>query len=380
MGITGNLETMELSELLQWLSQGQKTGTLVVVNRRTAKQIYFRKGKIVSAASSDPREYLGHFLVRQGLIDEGQLAMAMSRQEEEKALLGRILVDMDLISENDLDEMLRRKAQEGIYDLFTWEAGEFRFLDGELPEYDMVPIALDVTGIILEATRRLDELNRIRTLIPSRLAVPVIVSDEWDALVRSAELDEGQRRILAAVNDDRTIEEIALEAHAGDYYASEVLYPLVKAGHLKVVRPRSTDEVSGTFETVELNAASLLEKGLALLEKGDLKEALHHLDAAESLEPDDTRVRKSKANAEVTIRKRLEEEGIVPSAVPRLTRPIEELGREAVSPKAGFLLSRIDGAYDLGSILKISPMSQLEALIVVRGLVKAGYVTLGGKG
>jgi hypothetical protein len=379
MGITGNLKTMELAELLQWLSQGQKTGTLVVVDRRVAKQIYFRKGKIISAASSDPKEYLGHFLVRQGYIDEQQLATAISRQEAEKALLGRILVDMELISEGDLDDMLRRKAEEGIYDLFTWEEGEFRFLDGELPKYDMVPISLDVTGIVLEATRRLDELQRIRSLIPSRLAVPVIVTDDWEALVGREELDEGQRRILAGVNDDRTIEEIALEAHASDYYVSEVLYPLVHGGYLKVVRPRYGGEETGPrVAPEELSAGSLLKKGLQYLEEDRLAEALRHLDAAASLAPDDARIRKTKADAEASIRRRLEKEGVVPSAVPRLTRSLEELSREAVSPKAGFLLSRINGTYDLGSILKISPMSQLEAMMVVQELVAAGHVRLGG--
>ena len=35
MGISGNLKTMVLAELLQWLSQGQKTGTLVIFDGRT---------------------------------------------------------------------------------------------------------------------------------------------------------------------------------------------------------------------------------------------------------------------------------------------------------------------------------------------------------
>ena len=376
MGITGNLETMELAELLQWLSQGQKTGTLVVVDRKVAKQIYFRKGKIISAASSDPREYLGHFLVRQGLIDEDELATAVSRQEEEKALIGRILVDMGSISEESLDEMLRRKAEEGIYDLFTWAEGEFRFLDGELPEYDMVPISLDVTGIVLEATRRLDELNRIRAVIPSRMAVPVVVAPDWESRLASERLEEGRRRILAAVDDDRTIEEIALEAHASDYYVSEVLYPLVQGGHLKIVKPRFTGEAGGAMEAVQLDAKALLEKAKTLLDEGRLQDALRHLDAAESLEPENSAVKKSKEEAEESIRRRLNREGVVPDAIPRLTRSLEDLGRENVSPKAGFLLSRVNGAYDLASILKISPMSPLEALLVVRELVEAGFVEL----
>ncbi len=72
-------------------------------------------------------------------------------------MLGKVLVDMGLISEEDLDGMLRLKAEESIYSLFDWPEGEFRFHDDELPAYPMVPIALDVTGLVLEAMRRQDE-------------------------------------------------------------------------------------------------------------------------------------------------------------------------------------------------------------------------------
>lgn len=377
MGITGNLDTMELSELLQWLSQGKKTGTLVVVDQETAKQIYFRRGKIISAASSDPKEYLGHFLVRQGFIDEDQLAEAISRQEEEKALLGRILVDLELISEEDLDEMLRLKAEEGIYDLFTWERGEFRFLDDDLPEYDMVPISIDVTGIILEATRRLDQRNRIRSVIPSKHAVPVILSDEsWKERTADPELDAGERRILRTVDDARTIEEIALEAHASEHHVSQVLYPLAREGHLKVVHPRTVTEETGELETGPWNAEDLAARGMEHLDEGRFEKALRHLRAAESLEPDDPRIKETRERGERSVLRQLEEEGIVPSATPRLARSLEELSLEEMSPKAGFLLSRMDGSYDLGSILKISPMAPLEARLVVWELLRAGHVRL----
>ena len=96
MSVAGNLKTMELSELLQWLSQSHKTGTLVINNGSTEKKIIFDDGVIVSSSSSDPNEYLGHFLVSHGFIDELTLAKAMEMQEENKMLLGKILrIDVD---------------------------------------------------------------------------------------------------------------------------------------------------------------------------------------------------------------------------------------------------------------------------------------------
>ena len=93
MSITGNLKTMELAELLQWLSQGRKTGTLYVDNGKVEKRIFFKDGTIVSSAASDPKEYLGHFLVSKGVISEDDLASAMRLQAEQGRLLGEILVE-----------------------------------------------------------------------------------------------------------------------------------------------------------------------------------------------------------------------------------------------------------------------------------------------
>ncbi|MCL4840148.1 MAG: DUF4388 domain-containing protein, partial [Thermoanaerobaculia bacterium] len=73
MGITGNLRTMELAELLQWLSQARKTGTLVVRNGTVEKRVIFQDGKILTSGSTDPREYLGNFLVSHGYLSEVEL-------------------------------------------------------------------------------------------------------------------------------------------------------------------------------------------------------------------------------------------------------------------------------------------------------------------
>jgi hypothetical protein len=382
MGIAGNLKTMELAELLQWLSQGTKTGTLIVDNGTIEKKVFFDKGKIVSSASSEPREHLGHFLVSHGFITEQQLAESVRRQEEQKSMLGKVLVDMGLIGEEDLDGMLRLKAQEGIYALFDWREGEFRFHDDELPAYPMVPIALDVTGLVLEAMRRQDEWGRFRGLIPSMQAVPVRVVD--DLVGDDPDLDEGQKRILRAVDDHRSIEEISLETHASEYYVCEALYPQVRARKVKVVRPRGHAAPATppplAVATGATTGKSLLARGEKHLQAREYEQALRNLRAAKSLDPDDQVIARAAEQGERTIRAILQAEGLVLDAVPKLAVLPGDIARMKVSAKAGFLLSRVDGNYDIASILKISPLTQLEALLVFRELVQTGLLRLEHQG
>src|SRR5512132_1197839 len=150
MAVSGNLKTMLPGDLLQWLSLGQKTGTLVVRNKAVEKKIFFRNGRVISSASNDPREYLGQFLMSHGYLSEVELKKAMEVQQQSRILLGKILVMIEVISEQDLQRFMRLKAEEEIYDIFLWNDGEFYFLDGELPTMEMIPLKVDVTGIIME--------------------------------------------------------------------------------------------------------------------------------------------------------------------------------------------------------------------------------------
>ena len=51
MSISGNLRTMPFADLLQWVSQSRKTGTLSVEGEPHNKKIYFRDGLIAAAGS-----------------------------------------------------------------------------------------------------------------------------------------------------------------------------------------------------------------------------------------------------------------------------------------------------------------------------------------
>ena len=378
MAITGNLKTMELAELLQWLSQGRKTGTLFIDNTKVEKRIFFKNGNIVSSAASDPKEYLGHFLVSHGYIDEITLAKAIEMQEENKMLLGKILLAIGAIAEDELDRMLKLKAEESIFELFTWQEADFRFADGDLPDYQMVPVNLSVTGLVLEGHRRLDEWKEIRRHIPNANAIPVATGD----FVVEGE-DPGVEKILSLVDDDRTIQEIAIETHSGEFHVCRVLYHQIRAGRLKVVRPRQmqvpdteTTENKATVELRHPDADSLLAAADDFIGQQRYDLALRHLRAAKSLEPNSVKVQQLVSAAENKIKGAITDCGISLTSIPVLCTNPEDLNSLEISPQEGFVLTRVNGSYDIQTILKITPVPPLEAQVVFWKLLEAGHIEL----
>ncbi len=373
MGISGNLKTMQLSELLQWLALSQKTGTLTIDGHGVKKRLFFHEGRIVFTSSSDQREYLGHFLVSHGYITEDELKKAMEVQEESKILLGRILLMINAISETDLIRLLRRKAEESIYDVFLWDEATFEFVDGEQPDLKMVPLSLDLTSVILEGLHRFDEWKRIRERVPDATAVPV--------LTRPINLDtlaERERLIVPRVDGQRSIEEIALQTHNPEFAVSRFVYECLGEGTMVLAQASAQKQVAAAAGggLGETDVDHFLKRGRASL-KDDPQTAYRMFKVASDLDPADGRAAEAVRDAERDIRGSLEREGVTGEKIPELAISVEELTERTFSPHEGFVLSRINGHWDVKSIMKISPIKELEVLMIFQRLWKDGVILWG---
>jgi hypothetical protein len=370
VGISGNLKTMQLSELLQWLALGQKTGILLIEGHGIQKRLYFRNGRINFTSSSDRREYLGQFLVSHGYITENELKKAMEVQEESKILLGRILVMINAISETDLLRLMRRKAEESIYDIFLWEDGTFEFIDGEQPDLKMVPLSLDLTSIILEGLHRYDEWKRIRDLVPDSSVVPMIT--------RPLNLDvlaERERLIVPHIDGQRSVEEIALQTHNAEFAVARFVYEGLTSGSMVLAEavPRRAAVVAAGSGSVETEVEHFLQRGKASL-KEDPQAAYRMFKVASDLAPADGRAAEAVRDAEREIRAAIEKDGVTGEKVPELAIAVSELTERTFSPHEGFVLSRINGQWDVKSVMKISPMKDLEVLMIFQRLWKDGVI------
>jgi len=372
-------------DLLQWLSLGQKTGTLVVTNKRVEKKIFLRKGRVISSASNDPREYLGQFLMSHGYLTEPELKKAMEVQTQSNILLGKILVMIEVISEEDLQRLMRLKAEEEIYDIFLWNDGDFYFIDDELPKMEMIPLQVDVTGIIMEGTRRVDEWARIREIVPNEAVIPVLLKE-----VDDEELEEVEMPIVRAIDGKRTIADIVLESRSSAFTVSSTVSALVRHGYMKLVDPSTQKMQKIAEETIAAAAGveprrdfneddeivSLLNAAQAALRNRDFEKTQRLLRAAQNLDPNHPKVRSAIKGAETVILSDLRNQGMLDSKVPRVARPLEEITQMNFSPNEGFILSRINGQWDINSLIKISPIRETDALLIFHKLWKDGIIAL----
>ena len=373
MSLSGNLNTMSFGDLLQFISANQSTGTLQIRKGQILKMIFFEKGRIISSSSSDPKDYLGHFLVSQGIISEEELRIAMEVQRSSKMMLGKILVMGGKVQEDDMVRFLQMKTEETIYNLFLWNEGEFTFYADEFVNRIFVRISLDPQVLIFEGVLRRDEWERMRKAFPSNNVVLELTPGvELDL----DETDPQTRLIYSQIDGKRTVEDIATDVHGVEYTVFRVLFALYEAGYLKIARiaeAPTESRVRGGVHTM----TQLLAEAKQKLIKGRPEEAL---DLLREIEPQSgeyqTEVVPLMETAEKDTIRDMYGQHLPPDKIPHVVVPFEELGQVQLTPQEGFILSRLDGIWDVRSIVSITPMKEVEALRLLKRLIDRGIVGL----
>ncbi len=168
MSINGVLEDLALADVLQFVHLSRRTGTLYLWREDERRaEIGFHDGRIVNAWSPGHRR-LGDLLVAATIIDEATLESALKIQKEEdgERILGQILLSEGAVTRTDIHRVIKEQVQASIFDLLTWQYGNFHFEVDELRPIDdigLVPgellddLDLNTQMVLLEAARSFDE-------------------------------------------------------------------------------------------------------------------------------------------------------------------------------------------------------------------------------
>jgi hypothetical protein len=404
MPVQGNLAAMSLAEILQWLGNARKTGTLFLERNKVEKRILVREGRVIACASQEPADMLGHYLVSRGRISEEVLRLALAAQETEHAHLGRILVSRGALAEDELLRCLEDKAQETIFGLFEWSDAEFRFVDGETSDPNIYAVNMRVEDILLRGAQRWDELQRIRSVFND----PGIVLRRTTR-VPPAEVFRNRmaRRIVESVNGDRTVAEILLHAHGSEYIVTKFLHELFRAGVFEIAEVRRVEEPAAVAApvvddrvlasvpsartpatvpaaatvaaaappAVQVNSDDL-DVARRLLARGEYDAALDILDRAYKSQSGDDALRRLLVEAEAAFVEKAYRHFLPPSKIVVLARRVETLTTEHLSPAEFFLLSRIDGSWDVKSIIQITPLREVDVLRTLKKMREKGVIDL----
>src|SRR4029079_46628 len=191
--LQGSLASFKLPDVLSFLSSTQKSGTLTLRSEGHESYISFQNGALVFAGSNQEVFSLGAILQRKKLLSRDDCMRIDEVMRREGGRFGQLAVAKGLFSEGQLQDYLKVQVSEILYDAFVWTNGTFDFMEGiGLPSH-AVTISIDLSNLIMEGARRIEEWEQCVSLLPDKNVVFRVVSsphsdkitltvDEWKIL------------------------------------------------------------------------------------------------------------------------------------------------------------------------------------------------------
>jgi hypothetical protein len=148
---------MTVPELLMWISQCQKTGSLEIRTSASTLVMAFSEGALIYSSSSNLDGTLGRLLLKYGAVTEEEYARAREIRETKSIAVAKALLELQALNEPQLLRFLRKKAEKELYDLLESAEGEFTFTEKELPTLDLLPLRVDVSKMLMRVAQDRDE-------------------------------------------------------------------------------------------------------------------------------------------------------------------------------------------------------------------------------
>ena len=236
-GLRGDLRVVPLAEVLQLLDLQEQSGVLTVERSGARVEIYFRRGRVDQAiASGVPDEFLlGRFVLDAELMHRPDFETFLESRAPTK-LIGQQLVKLGHVSQPDLKACLTRQSSELIYEILRWRHGRFRFAAGlELPPNVIdAALGLDVDAVLMEGYRRVDEWHLIEHAIDN-FDIVFLRNEDSVAQMGRGRLTRDELAVLELVDGKHTVQEIIRKSRIGSFEVSKMLYRLLS---IKLVRRR----------------------------------------------------------------------------------------------------------------------------------------------
>jgi hypothetical protein len=205
-----------------------KTGVLKASHGEHEVKTFIKNGSIICVMGSKESTRLGNILINNGILTPAQLESSLELAGQRMKPLGKILIEEKLVSEKTLNRYIDRQAEDIILDMLLWEAGSFIYNDYDLNIEDLIIPRLNIMKILMQATRRIDEMSvLVKQISDDRMRFKLSArTEEKEAL----KLDDIERRILGLIDQGMSVREVIDASEEDEFLCYKAYYSLISSG------------------------------------------------------------------------------------------------------------------------------------------------------
>lgn len=157
----GNFSQTAFASILAEAYRSRFNGAIRLRRRDVKKIVYFRDGTPELVKSNLLVECLGRVLVRERLISVAECEESLRRMRLSKRFQGTVLIEMGCLSPHNLQHSLSLQLQHKMYDVFSWDEGEYQLVPGAPLPAETVSIGLTCAQLISDAVKRTYDAVRL---------------------------------------------------------------------------------------------------------------------------------------------------------------------------------------------------------------------------
>lgn len=236
MALKGNLRDFTATQLFNLINLARKTGALTVTRDGASARLYFRDGKLIHASLGGGNGHLADILLKAGKITPEQCRAVLSRaQVKSDKELGLLLMGSGYTSQEEILQAVRDHMLGVVYQFFTWTEGEFRFDANVQPPEDAITVRMDLENVILEGSRRMQELERLRDELPDLDNLALQFTRQPHSQLRHIHLTVEEWRVISYINPRNSLRQIARTCGMDDFQIRRIVYGLLHAGLVELI-------------------------------------------------------------------------------------------------------------------------------------------------
>lgn len=223
----GDLSKTPLPEVLQTVHHYKVPGVLVVRRAEIEKKIYIWNGDVIFASSNDREDSLGSVLLRAGKLTRAQFEESVTRLIEARASQetrrhGAVLVDMGLLTPEELFASVTRQVRDILYSVFDWEEGEVSFTVGRFRTDEIIQLEVPTRHAIVAGVKSVRDARRLVAFLgPSWTVFDPSFSPTQ---IGDIALEAGEIRLLQQVDGVKTLRELVGLGPADAGHNAKLLY------------------------------------------------------------------------------------------------------------------------------------------------------------
>lgn len=266
-----NISYGEILVILGELYREGETGTLLCQSGAIAKYLYLQSGQVIFAASNSLEDKFTQILLEEGKLKEEQIDMAMEKKGSKT--IAKTLTELGFISSADLIDSLIKQVYRIASSILNWQEGTATFKPDSLPP-GVAKLPLSTQRLILDLARSIENRHYVMQIIGGIDKIVSITKAEMD-VVLGLPLNPDEIKMVNAVDEKRTIENIAAIAQSNPFTASKFflgLYYLGLAHPKKVIEPVNDLSKEETHTEDKKLDLSFLDKALPTVSTEEKKE------------------------------------------------------------------------------------------------------------